>query len=264
LVALVHIAVFRYMSSKKLSDVSEALERLLRYDIAPLLDPCIFGTTLTNAYRERCCYTREVDATLRRHEPSLRELFKASCRPDAAAGREKTELMSFDEFKALMRGLSILADGDVSERQVSMCFSWSRMAVIDSTSDKGRLKETHLPFEGFLEALCRLGGMAALPTDDEISAAGCSDAGASLNYLRAQDENQYKQLKAERAAEWGSSPKQPLSRCVDHLCAVMIRKAEAGGGAQSSKDLQLSTKEARAFVKRCVVFANQGGSSMGR
>ena len=117
-VALVHIAVFRYMSSKKLSDVSEALERLLRYDIAPLLDPCIFGTTLTNAYRERCCYTREVDATLRRHEPSLRELFKASCRPDAAAGREKTELMSFDEFKALMRGLSILADGDVSERQV--------------------------------------------------------------------------------------------------------------------------------------------------
>ena len=110
------------------------------------------------------------------------------------------------------------------------------------------LQETHLPFEGFLEALCRLGGMAALPTDDEISAAGCSDAGDYLNYLRAQDENQYKQLKAERAAEWGSSPKQPLSRCVDHLCAVMIRKAEAGGGAQSSKDLQLSTKEVHACM----------------
>ena len=37
----------------------------------------------------------------------------------------------------------VLADGDVPKRKVSMCFSWSRMAVIDSTSDKGRLKETN-------------------------------------------------------------------------------------------------------------------------
>lgn len=51
------------------------------------------------------------------------------------------------------------------------------MAVIDSRTKKGSDKENNLPFEGFMEALCRLSVLKALPTDAELAETGCSDAG---------------------------------------------------------------------------------------
>ena len=52
----------------------------------------------------------------------------------------------------------------------------------------GRIKETHLPFEGFMEALVRLSGLKALPTDAEIQAAECTTAAEYIAKLRADDE----------------------------------------------------------------------------
>ena len=48
------------------------------------------------------------------------------------------------------------------------------MCVIDAQSIVGRIKEMHLPFEGFLEAVCRVAAIKALPTDTEVEAAACS------------------------------------------------------------------------------------------
>ena len=59
-------------------------------------------------------------------------------------------------------------DRDLSERDALRCFSWSRMAVEDYQSHKGHHKNTVLPFEGFLEALCRVAAQKALATDEEV------------------------------------------------------------------------------------------------
>ena len=61
------------------------------------------------------------------------------------------------------------------------------MAVIDDATPRGHLRETHLPYESFLEALCRVAMLKALPTDDEIEAAGARDAGVYLEDLRSRD-----------------------------------------------------------------------------
>ena len=45
------------------------------------------------------------------------------------------------------------------------------------------LQENNLPFEGFLEALCRLSMLKALPTDAELEETGCSDAGVFMQRL---------------------------------------------------------------------------------
>ena len=48
------------------------------------------------------------------------------------------------------------------------------MLVIDGWTDRGHAKESCLPFEGFLEALCRVSALMALPTDAEVNESACS------------------------------------------------------------------------------------------
>ena len=49
-----------------------------------------------------------------------------------------------------MRLLDLIGP-DLAEREAVLCFSWSRMAVVDSGTVKGRLKSCRLPFEGYME-----------------------------------------------------------------------------------------------------------------
>ena len=63
LLALVHVAVLRYVTTKKVPDVSEALLTLLTRDLAPLLNPRVFCSP--SAWRSRCLYVEAVDKALR-------------------------------------------------------------------------------------------------------------------------------------------------------------------------------------------------------
>jgi hypothetical protein len=55
----------------------------------------------------------------------------------------------------LLRALGLI-DADFSEANATLCFAWSRTAVVDDATPKGHLRETHLTREGFFEALCRV------------------------------------------------------------------------------------------------------------
>ena len=57
--------------------------------------------------------------------------------------------------QALLRALGLI-DADLSEANATLCFAWSRTAVVDDATPKGHLRETHLTREGFFEALCRV------------------------------------------------------------------------------------------------------------
>ena len=77
LVALIHIAILRYVLPKKIPDVSEAVHTLLSRDIKPQLNPRILSNP--NTFRTRACYRRETDSVLRASENTLRLLFTAVC-----------------------------------------------------------------------------------------------------------------------------------------------------------------------------------------
>lgn len=64
------------------------------------------------------------------------------------------------------------------------------MAVGDVQTHRGLYEDTHLPFEGFMEALCRIAAQKALPTEAELvafaAANGCKpDAGEYMAQVRA-------------------------------------------------------------------------------
>ena len=106
------------------------------------------------------------------HEESLRALFACTCclGGQTMAGGLANELISYDNWKDFLRLFS-LVDVDCPERNTILCFVWARMKYIDEQSDKGRIKWTHLSFEDFLEALCRLACLKAFPDDAEIAEA---------------------------------------------------------------------------------------------
>ena len=133
----------------------------------------------------------------------------------------------------MLRALEMMQD-DLTDRDATLCFVWSRMCVIDPRTRLGHMKESHLPFEGFLEALCRLAILKALPTDYEISEGicrgdemaelrGCEDAGEYLARLLDDAPGEYQELMLERATPWGDEPDQPVCRCVAHLLSLIVR-----------------------------------------
>ena len=124
---------------------------------------------------------------------------------------------------------------DLSERDLRLCFLWSRMAVIDGRTKRGHLRESSLPFEGFLEALCRMATMQALPVDGEITAAGFESAGPYVSWLAAEDSAVYHQRRVERATTWGQEQtRQSTARCVAHVIDVIKYKLEVATTAKGT------------------------------
>ena len=91
------------------------------------------------------------------HKKSLQAVFEGIA--DSGGGpvghsREKL-MLDYIEFHTFLKNARILGK-DVSDREAKLCFAWSRMSTFDSRSTKGYLRETNLPFEGFLEAIIRI------------------------------------------------------------------------------------------------------------
>lgn len=188
---LVKLACMRYILPGKLRDVSDAVHRLLRVDVEPRIAPGVLESG--NTFRYYHLYTRGVDAVLSRFEPSLRRLFRLLARrgsmlqvPKAVAQeggvRTSQVMMSYEAWAESIRCFG-LQGSDITERHVTLAFVWARMKVVDEQADRSRAKLTHLAFEDWLEALCRIAAYKALPTDDELAAAPISPKCAGL-YLR--------------------------------------------------------------------------------
>ena len=106
-------------------------------------------------------------------------------------------------------------------------------------------RERHLPFEGFLEALCRVASLKALPTDNECEARGFANAAAWLRDMRDSSPEAYDRFVIERRNGWHQPPRQPLDRCVHHLLCVIVFHIESN--TRGADDLELSEKEVDLF-----------------
>ena len=233
---LVRVAYARYIMTGQVHDVSDAVRMVVEQDVLSNVAPeCLHDL---NTFREHYCYLEEVDHVLRRHETSLRALYKEFSKDlDPSRVLEKTYVvMGYDEWIGFLQSVHVIDMGFgetstqfCSHRHGTLAFVWSRMAVIGSEEDDAVvLKTQNLLFEDFLEALVRVSTMVGWPTDAEIEEAGYTDAGEFLLNLR-QFSNVYDRFMATHATSWDQEPRQPIERCVDHLIAWIIRVVAAAG-----------------------------------
>jgi len=129
------------------------------------------------------------------------------------------------------------------------------MVAAQPDSTKGGVKQRNLSFEDFLEALVRIAVLKCLPTDDEIIAANMSDAGEFMMTLAKEGMvsgllgTMYYEEFMLRQAPWGSPHYQPAHRCVDHLCALIIRIVQHGAGQPDRVELTVSMRDLERFAK---------------
>ena len=161
--------------------------------------------------------------------------------------RLQDRTVSLDEWLHFLRNIDLIG-ADVTQLDATLAFSWSRMCVIDTRHEKGYAKDSHLPFEGFMEALCRLSAMKSLPSPAEVEEAHCVDASEYLEKLKAEDPAKWEDLVKSRATPWGDAPAFPLQYCVVQLLAIIVRSIEQHSGTSSRKlNGKLEKKEVASF-----------------
>jgi len=133
-----------------------------------------------------------------------------------------------------------------------MCFAWSRMTVIHAAKKGGEERDKSLPFEGFLEALCRLAVIKALPTRAEMAAAGYErreDCGTYIAYVKENETSKWEEM-IQRSVDWGEEPPQPLPECVGMLISLVEDCVESE--TRGVGDAAISKKEALEWVRNKV------------
>jgi len=262
MVCLVNVAINKYVLNGEIKDVSEALCVLLTQHIEPRVDKRIFSDY--NLFRQRIYQPIVVDVLLK-NESSLRNLFAVAAGGDPGGPSASTaKLLSLEEWKALLKALHLVGL-DITDRDARLCFACSRMAVVDGATAKGGQKENNLPFEGFLEALCRLSLLKALPTDAELEELGCSDAGIFMQKLQegslpedfmdaleemgSPGQDAYMSFMSCRGLDWGAeSHPMPLERCLHHTICCMVRTVEEGAVA-GTDNMTLTPAEVKNWAK---------------
>jgi hypothetical protein len=220
MVGLVRMAVAKYIMPGDCDDLSEAVQLLFQSCIRPALRHVLVPP---DEFRREVAYTPELTAVLCKHESSLRLLFAQLCL--LSGHKLLCGLLTWRRFLAAA-GLS---GTDLSLADGTLCFQWSIMCVVDGQTRGGRLKETCLPFEGWIEALCRVAMLKATPTDAEIADAGMLDGGQYMTLITADPRHGAKlnSLLRERSGVFGKLPQgQPLDRCVEHVLTMIIRRIQ--------------------------------------
>jgi len=221
-VAFVHMAIERYIRSGELHDVSESLSRLLNVEISARMGKSL---PVADDFRRLHCYVRETNNALKVHEASLRIIFDALAFSTASKVKK---LLNLDTWLGFLRALNII-HLDLSDRKAILAFAWSRPVVHDGFSVAGGLKENNLPFEGFLEAICRVSTLKALPTTAEVSASGEADAGTFMLALEHGDSANFHAFleDSKTHVEWGEEPRgEPVDVRVTYLLQMMFRKID--------------------------------------
>ena len=264
--ALILLSVNKYLLTGEADAPADAFFLLATGDLEAHFDPKAFAPS--NAFRVDA-YEKSTNDALLVHDASLRNIFHALCEIEPQAKR--SQMINMDMWCLFLKLLGMVGQ-DVTVRDAKLCFSWSRMMVIQGSTEQGRKKESGLPYEGFLEALCRLSVLKALPFDDELEQFGVPDAGVlhlALNHsagdirealmakhagLKSLLEDHdglraYKKSLAKRCVAWGDDPLQPLARCVTHLVTMIVRLMDSSSKGAAADDLKLTDNEALQWAK---------------
>jgi hypothetical protein len=172
--ALIHLGIRKYVMDGTIPDVSDAVERLVVTDILDAATASGSASGLfidANDFRKRIAYTKEVHQVLVARETTLKNIFGALCERGHTAKRAPMGRLALEDWLDFLNRVELI-DFDLTSRDAALSFLWARMVV----AVEGRRREFTLTFEDFMEAMCRMSSLKALPTADELKAAGCTHA----------------------------------------------------------------------------------------
>jgi hypothetical protein len=143
---LVHTAIARYGHTDDGTpppSAADCLCHLFEHDFHKLMG---FARHEADAFRTQYCYVEETDLTLKRHAPLLRALFHEYAVGEGQIGDKlkATTLLGFDEWTNMVRDTA-LVDMQFTQLHAQLAFSWSRMRVVDETSERSRAKQVRQP-----------------------------------------------------------------------------------------------------------------------
>jgi len=217
LVVIVRIAVQRYVQPGIFIDISDAVDELIGVVLQSKLGALDDKSHLSEPdhFRRGYCYSEPVCLVLKAHEALLHEIYDWIRAFECPLGVDPAKHLTLRVWMRATRALEVM-NIDLSERDCLRCFSWSRTVVIDYKTLRGQYEATHLPFEGFMEALCRIAMQKALPTQAEMDEGGDRDAVAFIGRL-----SNVKAFLDERKRRWCSDePVAGFEIRVKHIISI--------------------------------------------
>lgn len=235
---LVRIAIAKYVRSKIIPDVSEALEVLINTDVLPNLPA--EATHDPDLFRRKRLYCRSVSALFEAWQPVLQPIFDyyASLDPPEyrLGGGKPVPSMSIDEWLSLLRDCKLLAPGGdnncsaslptVSQVNARLCFSWSIAFCSDDL--KRRDKCTSARYVDFLDALGRLCTFVDLPSDEVVSHYNAKSIKSLFDDVEA---GKHQASVLIQRADWATDAvsDEPLVHELKRLLNLMVDQLESAG-----------------------------------
>jgi hypothetical protein len=227
---VVRIAVQKYLRSGDTDDVSDAVRMLCDRNIRPNLGKEAVNDS--NDFRRERMYNEAVDMVLKKHNKRLQMIFKVFAQPKI--GLTKYQLMNMDEWMYLCKTCELF-DSDFTQREGKLAFAWSQMAVADEV--RRRVPFTCITFEDFLEAVCRICDMKALPTDDDLLRAGVKTAGKFFH--KKKEEGLLDDFCHDNPCHWYEKKDREMGELLPKLLDLMFTKLDRDGdGDFDFSDLQ--------------------------
>ena len=223
---MIRIALERHVKCKQIVDVSDAVEKVCKDIAARLPDR---ARQDSNTFREKYCYSREMDKVLRRHLKLLNQLFTRYSDLAEGAGDAKLEvldsssMMSIREWMAMINHLGFFQSGQLSFYEAKLLFIWSRIRTAKDNSKSSLTRMRNLYFEDFMEAIIRLSMLVALPTNEDLGELEMSDAGEYLLSLAHDSPSLYRSFLRDRKGSFLGPPRQHIWLCTDHLLKYLKR-----------------------------------------
>lgn len=156
---IVRVAIAKYIKSKEVQDVSDAVEMLCTACIQPNL--CPEAVIVPNDFRERKLYFEEIAEFFEDHEPFLRAVYTFY------AHLRGHKLMQMEGWISMCEACCLLGPKTgVSKRELKLIYAWSQMQISDEI--KKRNKMISLTFVDFLEAVARLAELISPPTEARL------------------------------------------------------------------------------------------------
>ena len=172
---------------------------------------------------------------LKKHKEMLKGVYDAYRVRDARSG-QRPKLMKIEHWQHIVDAC-LLVDKDLTLRECSLCFAWSRMHVTDEVASFRKLEA--LTFVDFIEALGRLSDYMKMPTREQLKSHGWGANGEDvLAYWLAkrQNANAASFVAVKKTEKWKSAAAAAAAEQGEGNAADAVAMAAAAAAAAAAAD----------------------------